>query len=345
MRNIKEFISLFELLGFASIIMLILAALGFKNPYMMRVAILVGINIIVIIALNLSNGFAGVFSLGHVGFMAIGAYTSSILTLPAATKAFLLPNLPIWLAHTQLGFLPALLIAGFLAALVALFVGFPLMRLTGNYVAVATLGFLVIIHVILINWEQFTRGARTFSGVIQYTTLWWVYIWILITIYVTWRIVHSHYGRAFLAVRDDPLAAQTMGVNVLRSRLLSFIVSAFLTSVSGVLMAHFLTSFSPTTFYFTATFNYIIVLIIGGLGSISGSIIGATFLVLISEFLRNFEESVQLYGLSQVIFAVILLLIIIFYPNGVMGYREINWFRLLKLGIGGKDNHTKKEVR
>jgi branched-chain amino acid transport system permease protein len=342
-KSLKNFISLLELLGISSILMLALAVLGLKNPYLMRVAILVGINIILVVALNLSNGFTGIFSLGHVGFMAIGAYTSSILTLTVATKSTNLPSLPIWLAHTQFGFLPALLIAGSLAALIALLIGFPLMRLSGNYVAVATLGFLEIVHIVLINWEQFTRGARTFSGVIQYTTLWWVYIWILITIYVVWRIVHSHYGRALLAVRDDPIAAQTMGVSILRSRLLAFVVSAFLSAVGGGLMAHFLTSFSPATFYFTATFNYIIILIIGGLGSISGSVLGATLVTLLTELLRNFEQSIRLYGLSQIILAAALVLIIIFYPKGLIGYREINWLQLLKLGsTKGTNNNSER---
>jgi branched-chain amino acid transport system permease protein len=263
-KLIKDFNSLLEVLGILSLFILLFAVLGFRNPYLMRVAIVIGINIILVVALNLCNGFTGIFSLGHVGFMAIGAYISSILTLPVAAKATNLPDLPIWLAHIQLNFLPALLIAGFLAALIALLVGFPLMRLSGNYVGVATLGFLVIVHNMLINWTRFTRGARTFSGVVQYTNIWWVYIWIVITVYIVWRIVHSNYGRALLAVRDDTIAAQTMGISILKSRLLAFVVSAFLTAIGGGLYAHFLTSFSPSSFYYTAAFNYIIMLIIGG---------------------------------------------------------------------------------
>jgi len=248
-------------------------AYGKINPYLLRVIIVMGINIILVLSLNLSNGFTGVFSLGHVGFMAIGAYVSSILTLTLNTKALNLPDLPAWLAHVQMGFLPALLIAATLAAMIAFLIGIPLMRLSGHYVSIATLGFLVIVHIILINWTQFTRGARTFSGVLQYTNIWWVYLWILITIYIVWRIVNSPYGRALLAVRENEIAAYAIGVNVLRSRLLAFVVSAFLTAICGGLLAHYLTSFSPASFYFTATFNIIIMLVVGGIGSINGSIL------------------------------------------------------------------------
>jgi branched-chain amino acid transport system permease protein len=152
------------LLGLLVVFVLVVNAAG--DPYLERVVLLLGINIILVLSLNLSNGFTGVFSLGHVGFMAIGAYTSSILTLALNTKAQNLPDLPAWLAQLQLDFLPAVLLGGLLAAVVALLIGIPLMRLSGHYVAVATLGFLVIVHVVLINWTEFTRGARTFSGVL-----------------------------------------------------------------------------------------------------------------------------------------------------------------------------------
>ncbi len=310
-----------------------------QSSYVMRVIIVLGINIILVVALNLSNGFTGVFSLGHVGFMAIGAYVSSILTLTLETKSENLPDLPSWMAHVQFGFLPALLTAGILAAIVAWLIGIPLMRLSGHYVSVATLGFLVIVHIVLINWTQFTRGARTFSGVLQYTTLWWVYVWVLITIYVVWRVVHSPYGRRLLAVREDGIAARVVGINILNARLLAFVVSAFLTAVGGGLMAHFLTSFSPATFYFTATFNYIIMLVVGGMGSISGSVLGTVLVTVLSEVLRNAENGIHfgtlrlppLYGISQIILAVAFVLIVALRRQGLMGDREINWARLLRL--------------
>jgi branched-chain amino acid transport system permease protein len=308
------------------------------NLYFERVIILLGINIIIVVALNLSNGFTGVFSLGHVGFMAIGAYVSAILTLPLGTKATNLPDLPGWLSQIQLSFVPALLIAGLIAAGIAFLIGIPLMRLSGHYVSVATLGFLVIVHVILINWTQFTRGARTFSGVPQYTNIWWVYIWIVITVYLVWRVIHTNYGRAMIAVREDVIAAQSTGINILNARNRAFVLSAFLTAVGGGLMAHYLTSFSPATFYFTATFNYIIMLVVGGMGSISGSIIGATLVTILSEILRNAELGVQIgsinipavYGLSQIILSISFILIVIFRRSGIMGDHELDFSWLVR---------------
>jgi branched-chain amino acid transport system permease protein len=335
----RQRLPLLIVLGASLIFCALVSIFADQSSYLVRVIVLLGINIILVVALNLSNGFTGVFSLGHVGFMAIGAYVSSILTLTLETKSENLPDLPAWLAHVQFGFLPALLTAGVLAAIIAWMIGIPLMRLSGHYVSVATLGFLVIVHIVLINWTQFTRGARTFSGVLQYTTLWWVYLWVLIAIYVVWRVVNSPYGRMLLAVREDSIAAKVVGINVLRARLLAFVVSAFLTAVGGGLMAHYLTSFSPATFYFTATFNYIIMLVVGGMGSISGSVLGTVVVTLLSEVLRNAENGIQLgtlklppvYGISQIILAVVFVLIVNLRREGLMGGREINWARLFRL--------------
>jgi len=306
------------------------------DPYLERVVVLLGINIILVVSLNLSNGFTGVFSLGHVGFMAIGAYTSSILSLSLEAKSQNLPDLPGWLARVQLDFLPAVLAGGLLAAAVALVIGIPLMRLSGHYVAVATLGFLVIVHIVLINWVELTRGARTFSGVTPYTTLGWVSAWLVVTIYLVWRIVRSPYGRAMMAVRENEIAAQAIGINVLRARILAFVVSAFLTAVGGALYAHHLTSFSPAAFYFAETFNIIIMLVVGGMGSISGSVLGALLVTLLSELLRNAELGVRLgpielpplYGLSQILLAVVFVSVILFRRKGLMGDHELEVGRL-----------------
>ncbi len=334
----RDFTTALFLIGVSLLVVIGTEIYAPYNLYFERIIILLGINIILVVALNLSNGFTGVFSLGHVGFMAIGAYVSSILTLSLSTKATNLPDLPGWLSHIQLPFIPALLIAGLIAAGIAFLIGIPLMRLSGHYVSVATLGFLVIVHVVLINWTQFTRGARTFSGVLQYTNIWWVFIWILITIYLVWRVAHSNYGRAMLAAREDVIAAQSTGINILSARNLAFVISAFITAVGGGLMAHYLTSFSPATFYFTATFNYIIMLVVGGLGSISGAIIGTTLVTLLSEVLRNAELGVQIgsiqipaiYGLSQIVLSISFILIVIFRRSGIMGDHEIDFSWLHK---------------
>jgi branched-chain amino acid transport system permease protein len=320
----------------AALLGLVVVTNAFATPYIARIVVLLGINIILVVSLNLSNGFTGVFSLGHVGFMAIGAYVSSILTLTLETKAQNLPDLPQWLAHVQMSFLPAMLIGAVVAGVSALLIGLPLMRLSGHYVSVATLGFLVIVRIVLVNWTQFTRGARTFSGVPGSTTIWWVYGWLVITIYAVWRLVHSPYGRAMLAVRENEIAAQAVGVSVLRSRILAFVVSAFLTAIGGALWAHMITSFSPASFYFTQTFNIIIMLVVGGMGSISGSVLGTLLVTLLSEVLRNAELGIRigplhvppLYGLSQIVLAVAFILVVFFSRKGLMGDREIDLRRL-----------------
>jgi branched-chain amino acid transport system permease protein len=306
------------------------------SAYIQRIIMGLGISIILVVALNLSNGFTGVFSLGHVGFMAIGAYAGAILTMPLAQKKLNLPDLPQFLSGLEINFLIATIIAGLLAAVIALLVGFSLMRLNGPYVSVATMGFLVIVQVVLINWDSLTLGARTFSGVPDYSTLYWVWGWVIVAVYTVWRIGKSSFGRAMMATRENEIAAQSLGINVMRSRLLAFCISAFFTAAAGSLWAHFIMSFSPKSFYFSQAFSIITMMVVGGSGSVSGSVIGATTITLLSELLRNAERGVDLgfikippvYGASQIIMAVMFILVIIFRPGGIMGGKEISFRHL-----------------
>ena len=302
-----------------------------------------GIFLILVLSLNLSNGFTGVFSLGHIGFMALGAYASAILTLPLHEKQEYLPNLPARLAGIHfdfrlgafpLGFLVATVIAACLVSLVALLVGLVLMRLSGHFVAVATLGFLVIVRVLLFNADNLTRGSRTFSNVTPYTNLWWVWAWAILTVYTVWRIKQSPFGRAMFAQREDRWAAQSIGIEVMPPRLFAFVVSAFFTAVAGSLYAHFITSFSPTVFYFDLTFKVITMLVVGGMGSVSGSIVGTVLIVGLAEVLRRIEDPTQLYGISGIVLAVLFILIIIFKREGLLGQHEIALDRLFMKGGG-----------
>jgi len=306
------------------------------SAYIQRIIIGLGISIILVVALNLSNGFTGVFSLGHIGFMAIGAYSAAILTMPLAQKKVNLPDLPAFLAGTELHFLIATIIAGLLAVLIALLVGISLMRLNGPYVSVATMGFLVIVQVVLINWDSLTLGARTFSGVPDYSNLYWVWAWVVVAVYSVWRIGKSSFGRAMMAARENEIAAQSLGINIMRSRLIAFCVSAFFTAVAGSLWAHFIMSFSPKSFYFSQAFSVITMMVVGGSGSVSGSVIGATTITFLSEILRNAERGIDfgfiklppVYGASQILMAVLFILVIIFRPGGIMGGKEIPFNRL-----------------
>jgi branched-chain amino acid transport system permease protein len=296
-----------------------------------------GIFMILTLALNLTSGFTGVFSLGHIGFMALGAYTSAILTLHPAEKQAYLPNLPDWLAGVHLdqeaggvptGFLLASIIAAVAVAAIAWLVGRVLMRLSGHFVAVATLGFLVIVRVVLFNADTYTRGSRTFSNVTPYTNLWWAWLGLLATIYVVWRVKRSSSGREMFAQRDDRLAAQAIGIRVVDPRLIAFVIGAFFSSIAGSLYAHFITSFSPTVFYFDLTFRVITMLVIGGMGSVSGSILGAMLIVGLAEALRRVEDATLLYGLSQIVLAVIFIVVIVVRRDGLLGQREVPLDRL-----------------
>ncbi|MBO9346587.1 MAG: branched-chain amino acid ABC transporter permease, partial [Chloroflexi bacterium] len=265
---------------------------------------------------------------GPAAFMAIGAYTSAILTLPAQTKAIALPDLPPWLGQIALPFPVATLLGCVLAGLVAFVVGLPVLRLRGHYLAVATLGLMVILQVVALNWQALTRGARGISGLPPFTNLLWAYGWMLITVLVIWRIVYSPLGRAMMAVREDELAAACRGVRVFRTRLFAFVTSAIFTSVAGALWAHLITAITPSSFSFLLTFNVVAMVVIGGMGSISGSVLGAALMTLLPELLRRVETALAiggqpLYGLSQVVVAVLMLAVMLFRPQGLMGQREI----------------------
>jgi branched-chain amino acid transport system permease protein len=339
-------------LPFALIAALALILLGLQasnSGYLQGLAINIGIFAILVVSLNLFNGFTGVFSLGHIGFMALGAYIAAILTLPLREKQSYLPTLPTWLAGVHfdfmlgpfpLGFLLATLIAGVLVALVALAIGLVLMRLSGNFVAVATLGFLVIVRVVLINAENFTRGSRTFSNVTPYTNLWWVWVWVLATVFVVWRYKFSPYGRAMFAQREDRWAAQAIGIPMMPARLVAFVISAFFTAVAGSLYAHYLTSFSPNAFYFDLAFRVITMLVIGGMGSVTGSMASTGLIYLLDEILRNIQDRILLYGLDQLVLAIIFLAIIILRPAGLFGQREITLTQPIRREKGGDAHET-----
>jgi branched-chain amino acid transport system permease protein len=337
----KSFSSKIGVLALVLVLLIVLGSLKlFTNLYFQRLAILVAINIILAVSLNLSNGFTGTFSLGHIGFMAIGAYVGALFTLsPASKTQTSLPGLPVWLSNLDLSHLPdqlALLIAilagGTLAVIVAAVVGFPLMRLKGHYVSVATLGFLIIVHVVLLQWDTVTRGARGLSGLPAINVYWVVWIWVAITVYFVWRLMRSPYGRAMLSVREDEIAAKSIGVNVHQTRMIAFCVSAFLTAVAGVLKAHLITAISPAAFYLDLTFNVIVMIVVGGMGSITGSILGAGILTFIPEILRNLEVGItigpiqlpEMYGASQIVLGIAFILMIIFKRDGLMGTKELD---------------------
>jgi branched-chain amino acid transport system permease protein len=308
------------------------------NDYVVRVVIVMCISGVMVASMGLANGFTGVFSLGHVGFVAVGAYVSGILSLSEAAKHSYLPDLPGWLASVTLPFLPATIVAGLVCVVLALVVGAPLMRLSGYFVAVATLGFLIIVNVVLINAVDFTRGARTFTGVPLETTLAWAAGWLVLTVVVLARVVYSPTGRRYMSVREDVIAARAVGIKVLPARLSAFALGAFFAGVGGSLYGHYLGSFSPASFYMAYTFSLITMLVIGGMQSISGALVGVVVVTVLSEILRNLERGLDfgafaippLYGASQIALGIIFILIMIFRPSGIMGDREFGLGRFVK---------------
>ena len=327
--------------------LLVLLALGLVaafaprlvNDYLLRVAIVICINALLVSALALGNGFTGVFSLGQVGFVGVGAYVSGILSLPLAAKAAYLPDLPSWLETTNLGFLPSTLAAGLVCVVLAFLVGAPLMRLSGHFVSVATLGFLIIVNVVLVNADSFTRGARTCTGVPLQPTLPWALGWLALALFLLARVARSPQGRAWRAVREDGIAAQAIGIAVLPSRLSAFVIGAFFSGVGGSLYGHYLGSFSPAAFYFAYTFSLISMLVIGGMQSLTGAVVGVVLVSVLSELLRNLERGFSLggltvpplYGASQIALGVVLILIMIFRPSGLVGDRELSLGRIQRI--------------
>jgi branched-chain amino acid transport system permease protein len=310
------------------------------NDYRLQLVILVAINIVVAVSLTMSNGFTGVFSLGQVGFMAIGAYVGALISLPLIWKdPILLPGLPSRLATFDTSGWPdwmalafACVLGGVIATVVAVVVGYPLMRLSGNYVAVATMGFLIIVYTILIQWDGVTLGSRGLNPIPTYTNVWSAYGWALVTIYVAWRIRRSSYGRSMIASRDNLIAAKAVGVRVHQARLLAFSVSAFLTGAGGCLLGHQIGTVTPGAYYFDTTFDIVIMVVLGGLGSISGAVVGAIIITLAPEYLRDLETNVSIgpikydeaFGLAQIIMAFVFILVMILRPRGLFGHREID---------------------
>ncbi|MDT8854659.1 branched-chain amino acid ABC transporter permease [Paracoccaceae bacterium Fryx2] len=224
-------------------------------------------------------------------------------------------------------FLPALLAGGLAAAAVAVVVGFPVLRLRGHYLAVATLGLIFIVQSFAVNFSGLTRGALGLSGLTALTSLWWVYLFVAVTIYVAWTLKHSSLGRSMLAIRENELAAACLGIRVARTRVLAFALGALFAGVAGGLWVHLVTLISPNSFTFLMSFQLVVMVVLGGTGSITGAVIVAVLLTVTTEFLRPLEEATNLFGASQMIVAVVVLLVLIFRPMGLFGTAEPDLFR------------------
>ncbi|AUR00436.1 branched-chain amino acid ABC transporter ATP-binding protein/permease [Phaeobacter inhibens] len=288
------------------------------------------ISLIAVVGMGVYSGNSGILSFGHLSFMAIGAYASALLTLPAQLKVATLPKLPDWLATTELGLLPATLVAVLLTSVVALLIGMAIGKLEGSAAVISTLGLLIIVHGIAIGWRDVTRGSQTFFGIPRETSLWVAAAGVVVALIVARLYRDSVSGLRLRAGRENAIAASAVGIRIRRERLVSFVISAALMALSGALIAHFLGAISPKKFYFTDTFLLLAMLIVGGMTTVTGAITGAVAITIVTEILRRFEggfslaglEMPAVFGTTQIGIGLIILFAMFRKPNGLAGLKE-----------------------
>jgi branched-chain amino acid transport system permease protein len=294
------------------------------NPYYARIINLIGINITLAVSLNLINGLAGQFSIGHAGFMAVGGYTATYLTVSRGNQiAALVGSTLADPVGASVVMVPSLAAGAAAASLAGLLVGIPSLRLKGDYLAIVTLGFSEIIRVVILNIPA-VGGATGFTDAIPITNFFWIFAMALLTIVVTRNIARSTFGRALFAIRSDEIAAEAMGIDTTHHKVLAFVVSAALAGVAGGLSGQlFANPLNPQNLNFVKSIEVIVMIVLGGIGSITGAVLGATTLTILPEALRSLDQ--QFPGLRMVMYALLLILLMIFRPQGLLGRREFTW--------------------
>ncbi len=288
-----------------------LIMLGVISPYLQDTLMTICINIVLAVSLNLITGFTGQFSLGHAGFMSIGAYTCALIIM----------RLP-----TVVGFLISIPAAILLAGIVGLLVGLPTLRLRGDYLAIATLGFAEIIRIIFVNLDDLTNGAAGLSGIPRLVNWPWMFFFTAGTVLLIAHFLKSSHGRACISIREDEIASETMGVGATRYKVTAFIIGACFAGVAGALYASYFYVIKPETFGFMKSIDILIIVVFGGLGSLSGSILAAVVLAVISTLLQSFAD------IRMVLYALMLIIIMIFRPQGLMGSKEVSVALFKKIG-------------
>ena len=295
----------------------LLVALGLSHfsdqidPYHLDVLIGIGINIILAVSLNLVNGYTGQFSLGHAGFMSVGAYFAAAVSLFLAPQFLGAEGGSVM--QRGLAFTGALLAGGLCAAFAGLLVGVPSLRLKGDYLALVTLGFGEIIRVIFQNVEKF-GGALGLNGIPAYTTIFWVVAFGALTVFTVSCLVHSTYGRGFLATHDDEIASEAVGLDTTRYKIVAFVVGAFFAGIAGGLYGHFKLTITPTGFDFTKSIEIVVMVILGGMGNTLGVILAAIVLTLLPELLRPIAEY------RMIIYSLLLIVLMLVRPQGLLNF-------------------------
>ena len=315
-------------------------AQGNLDGYSIQVLNLIAVNAILALSLNLIYGFTGMFSLGHAGFMAVGAYVSALLIIPAAQKEMMYILEPIIWPFSVMSapFFVSVLAGGLVAALFGLLIALPVLRLGVDYLGIATLGFAEIIRVVFTNITPVTNGALGLKGIPAYANLGWNYFWCVLTFYVIIKLLSSNFGNCLKAIRDDEVASKAMGIDTFKYKAISFSIGAFFAGVGGALMGSLITTIDPKMFNFQLTFNILMIVVAGGLGSITGSMVGAVVITVLLEWLRFVEDTIEIGsfqiagipGMRMVIFSVVLLFIILYRREGIIGGYEFSWDSLTK---------------
>ncbi|VLW90292.1 branched-chain amino acid ABC transporter permease [Streptococcus pneumoniae] len=287
----------------------VLVSVGVLNLFYVQILQQIGINIILAVGLNLIVGFSGQFSLGHAGFMAIGAYAAAIIGSKSPTYG---------------AFFGAMLVGALLSGAVALLVGIPTLRLKGDYLAVATLGVSEIIRIFIINGGSLTNGAAGILGIPNFTTWQMVYFFVVITTIATLNFLRSPIGRSTLSVREDEIAAESVGVNTTKIKIIAFVFGAITASIAGSLQAGFIGSVVPKDYTFINSINVLIIVVFGGLGSITGAIVSAIVLGILNMLLQDVAS------VRMIIYALVLVLVMIFRPGGLLGTWELSLSRFFK---------------
>ena len=294
----------------------------FGSGYHETVAALTLVNIILAVSLTMTNGFTGLLSLGHPAFMTLGAYVAVILTYPQRRKSFMLPELPEFLANTEWGLTWALIAAALAAGLLAWLVGYAVLRLKTHYLAVATLGLIIIVQGLANNLDGITRGGRGITGIPRLADMWLAAGIAVLAILTAWRIKHASLGRAMLAVRENELAASCFGISGFRLKLMVFVIGAVFAGLAGALIPHIVAVLSPKSFGVILAFNLVAMVVVGGQGSIIGAVVAALAISGLTEFAKPLEESLELYGLVQILIALALIIVLLWRPKGLFGLNE-----------------------
>ncbi len=347
-------------------LLVVIALLAFlqanSSSYSYQISILErsAIYAVVAVSMNLLTGFTGLFSLGQAGFMAIGAYTVAILTIPLESRAsvYYVSGISPAIANLHCPFWLALIIAGLISAAAAALIGIPVLRLKSDYLAIATLGFSEIIRAVIAapQLDQITNGSYGLKSIPGFPNLFMAFGLCALCILLMVLLINSSYGRVFKALREDEIAAQAMGLNLFRYKELAFVISSFFTGVGGGLLAMFMRSIDSKTFSISLTYDILLIVVLGGIGSVTGSVLGSFLVTAGREWLRFFDTPLTIAGIQiplfrtgfrMVIFSILLMVVVLFYSRGLMGSNEFSWDglgRLLK-GIPSRLKGSKKSKK